>query len=128
MGQTEVSGREIVPIEVDYKTEGREIHAMLREYTESRQAHARDAVERVASEFVLKLLKKWLFSSLAAFASTLDKHRSSLGKARDVCLSHCSSWIPGQVSARNQLPSRYVQIIRSLHAQRPRLELARMRF
>lgn len=86
-GRPKFARREIVPLEVDYKAEEREIHAMLREYTELRQAHARDAVERVATEFVLKLLKKRLFSSPAAFASTLDKHRTSLGKARDVRLS-----------------------------------------
>ena len=35
-------------------------------------------MERVATEFVLKLLKKRLFSSPAAFASTLEKHRASV--------------------------------------------------
>jgi hypothetical protein len=34
----------------------------------------------MATEFVLKLLKKRLFSSPAAFSSTLAKHRKSLGK------------------------------------------------
>jgi SNF2 family DNA or RNA helicase len=53
----------------------------LRRYTESRQHHAQTPAERVATEFVLKLLKKRLFSSPAAFARTLEKHRESLRKA-----------------------------------------------
>ena len=35
-----------------------------------------------ATEFVLKLLKKRLFSSPQAFATTLDKHLQSLAQAR----------------------------------------------
>lgn len=43
---------------------------------------ARDDTERYATEFVLKLLKKRLFSSPQAFAATLDKHLQSLAQAR----------------------------------------------
>lgn len=80
-GQPKFARREIVPLEVDYSIQERHIHALLRQYTESRQKHARDAVERVATEFVLKLLKKRLFSSPAAFLTTLEKHRESLRAA-----------------------------------------------
>lgn len=84
--------RRVIPLEVGYTPEERRIHALLREYTQSRQEHARDSVERCATEFVLKLLKKRLFSSPAAFAGTLEKHRESLaaarrGKAADTRLS-----------------------------------------
>jgi superfamily II DNA or RNA helicase len=82
-GRPRFARREIVPLEVDYAaTEEGRIHALLRKYTQSRQGKARDAVERVATEFVLKLLKKRLFSSPAAFASTLEKHRSALMEAK----------------------------------------------
>jgi superfamily II DNA or RNA helicase len=81
-GKPKFARRDIIPLEVDYTEEERQIHALLREYTRSRQDKAHDAIERVATEFVLKLLKKRLFSSPAAFASTLDKHRSSLIEAR----------------------------------------------
>jgi superfamily II DNA or RNA helicase len=81
-GNRKFAERQVRPLEVDYKPEERRIHTLLREYTESRQAKSRDAVERCATEFVLKLLKKRLFSSPAAFASTLDKHRDSLTNAR----------------------------------------------
>jgi len=40
------------------------------------------ADERFASEFVLKLLKKRLFSSPAAFELTLGKHVASLGRGK----------------------------------------------
>jgi hypothetical protein len=40
--------------------------------------NAEDASERTATEFVLKLLKKRLFSSPAAFHDTLQKHQQTL--------------------------------------------------
>jgi len=41
-----------------------------------------DNTEKMATEFVLKTLKKRLFSSPAAFAATLDKHEQSLRTAK----------------------------------------------
>ncbi len=81
-GKPKFAKRDIVPLEVDYTAEERRIHTLLREYTRSRQEKARNAVERCATEFVLKLLKKRLFSSPAAFAATLEKHRVSLRDAK----------------------------------------------
>lgn len=81
-GKPKFAERKVIPLEVEYTAEERRIHTLLREYTESRQHQARDAVERCATEFVLKLLKKRLFSSPAAFAGTLEKHRHSLIEAR----------------------------------------------
>ncbi|MGH9196099.1 MAG: DISARM system SNF2-like helicase DrmD, partial [Acidimicrobiia bacterium] len=65
-------------IEVDYSDGEREIHAVLVAYTKSRQEAIRERGDTHATEFVLKLLKKRLFSSPAAFATTLEKHRSRL--------------------------------------------------
>ncbi len=81
-GQPRFARREVVPLEVDYQaSDERRVHSLLRRYTESRQQQAQTPAERVATEFVLKLLKKRLFSSPAAFASTLEKHRESLRSA-----------------------------------------------
>jgi hypothetical protein len=54
--------RVLESIEVPYTTEEREIHAALREYTKQRTSKAIDQTERFATEFVLKTLKKRLFS------------------------------------------------------------------
>ena len=74
--------RILEPIEVPYTDEERDIHAALREYTERRSKRATDAAERCATEFVLKTLKKRLFSCPAAFLATLEQHERSLAMAR----------------------------------------------
>jgi superfamily II DNA or RNA helicase len=74
--------RKLEAIEVAYTEEERRIHTALRKYTELRQQNASSQEERFATEFVLKLLKKRLFSSPAAFASTLEQHERSLREAR----------------------------------------------
>lgn len=73
--------RELHAIEVAYGDEERAAHRQLQEYTQLREKGAQDSVERTATEFVLKLLKKRLLSSPAAFASTLEKHVQSLREA-----------------------------------------------
>lgn len=70
--------RRLNVIEVEYSEEEKQVHAWLKEYTALRQEHAKDEAERFATEFVLKLLKKRLFSSPAAFAATLARHEASL--------------------------------------------------
>jgi SNF2 family DNA or RNA helicase len=72
--------RKLVPIELLYAEEERRAHRDLRRYTELRVAGAERRAERFAAEFVLKLLKKRLFSSPAAFQRTLAKHRESLAR------------------------------------------------
>jgi len=74
--------RVLCPIEVEYSEEERQAHADLRAYTELRLKGAKDQAETFATEFVLKLLKKRLFSSPAAFARTLAKHRESVERGR----------------------------------------------
>src|SRR5216684_1201007 len=55
--------RVLEPLEVNYSVEEREAHRLLQAYTHSRLAKTSDEVEKYATEFVLKLLKKRLFSS-----------------------------------------------------------------
>ncbi len=81
-GSPRFPARTLEAIEVDYVSEERQAHAWLAAYTRLRQQNAADALERYATEFVLKLLKKRLFSSPAAFAATLAQHERSLTTAR----------------------------------------------
>ncbi len=73
--------RTLEPLEVSYTDEEREVHAALKTYGKLRAKRARDNSESMATDFVLKTLKKRLFSSPAAFITTLDKHRVSLQTA-----------------------------------------------
>lgn len=70
--------RVLEPLEVSYSAEEKRVHALLQEYTRLRKANAEGPQQQYVTEFVLKLLKKRLFSSPAAFASTLAKHEKSL--------------------------------------------------
>ncbi len=74
--------RTLEAIEVDYTAAEREVHNWLQQYTQLRQQGVSDQLERYAGEFVLKLLKKRLFSSPAAFAKTLEQHEKSIETAR----------------------------------------------
>ncbi|MBD2432412.1 MULTISPECIES: DISARM system SNF2-like helicase DrmD [Fischerella] len=69
-------------IPVDYPAAERQAHAALKRYTELRCKGVKDNTEKYATEFVLKLLKKRLFSSPQAFALTLAQHEESLQNAR----------------------------------------------
>src|SRR5262245_58017580 len=81
-GQPRFPRRVVEALEVDYPEEERRIHDALREYSKLRGAKAADGSERVATEFVLKTLKKRLFSSPAAFARTLDQHERTLRNSK----------------------------------------------
>jgi superfamily II DNA or RNA helicase len=74
--------RILEPIEVPYTDEEREVHAALHRYMKLRSERAEGAAERFASEFVLKTLKKRLFSCPAAFLATLERHEMTLHTAR----------------------------------------------
>jgi superfamily II DNA or RNA helicase len=69
--------REIIPLLVDYKDSDSHIHELLKSYTTLRRSRSKGEGRNYASEFVLQLLKKRLFSSPAAFAATLEKHIES---------------------------------------------------
>ena len=71
--------RVLEPLEVPYNEEEREIHATLKKYGKLRADQAKgNNTESMATDFVLKTLKKRLFSSPAAFLTTLDKHEDSI--------------------------------------------------
>ena len=76
--------RKLIPIEVAYPEEETAAHATLSRYAALRKATATDRTETFATEFVLKLLKKRLFSSPEAFRLTLEKHRKSVGAGASV--------------------------------------------
>ncbi|MDP8992496.1 MAG: DISARM system SNF2-like helicase DrmD, partial [Actinomycetota bacterium] len=70
--------RVIEAIPVHYTHEEEEAHRLLQQYSESRRHASDDEASRMAEEFSLKLLKKRLFSSPAAFARTLDVHTETV--------------------------------------------------
>ncbi len=70
--------RRLDVIEVNYTEAERQVHRRLKEYTRLRLKNAGSQEERFAAEFVLKLLKKRLFSSPAAFAATLRQHEQTI--------------------------------------------------
>jgi superfamily II DNA or RNA helicase len=72
--------RELLALEVDYTEEERQIHRLLKKYTESRAATVADTSTAFGTDFIHKLLKKRLFSSPRAFAITLVKHRQALAR------------------------------------------------
>lgn len=78
--------RAIEPIPVHYTDDERRVHALLRQYSASRLSGATSGsgTERTAAEFVLKLLKKRLFSSPAAFAGTLARHIETATAGRPI--------------------------------------------
>ena len=82
--------RKLIPIEVAYPEEETATHATLSRYAALRKAAATDRTETFATEFVLKLLKKRLFSSPEAFRLTLEKHRKSVGAGASVCCGTAS--------------------------------------
>lgn len=71
-----------LPLVVRYTLEEKEVHAALQEYGRLRMARIHDTAGQCATEFILKLLKKRLFSSPRAFADTLARHEESLRSAR----------------------------------------------
>ena len=70
--------RIIDPLEVPYTAEEEAVHAALIKYSKLRKGNMADDTEKMATEFVLKMLKKRLFSSPAAFLATLEQHERSI--------------------------------------------------
>ncbi len=81
-GKQRFPGRFLEAIGVDYTDAERQAHKALQKYTELRRQSVADNTEKYATEFVLKLLKKRLFSSPAAFATTLEQHENSIHSSR----------------------------------------------
>lgn len=72
--------RKLQALAVPYSKEERSIHQKLTDYCASRERVADGTGSAFGTAFVNQLLKKRLFSSPAAFASTLEKHISSLSR------------------------------------------------
>lgn len=69
--------RDLRALAIPFTDQERAMHAMLDAYCKSREATARETAS-TGTKFVNTLLKKRLFSSPAAFASTLEKHLHTL--------------------------------------------------
>ncbi len=69
--------RNLQALSVPFSAEERKIHELLDTYCKSREESARNTGS-TGTKFVNSLLKKRLFSSPAAFASTLEKHFTTL--------------------------------------------------
>jgi superfamily II DNA or RNA helicase len=69
--------REIKILPVRYSAEERKAHDLLQRYAASRSSASTGGGDP-GNSFILNLLKKRLFSSPRAFATTLEKHRESL--------------------------------------------------
>lgn len=78
-GSRRFAERVVKHLEVPYTEEERQAHHALQQYSALRLKQAASDGERMAAEFVLKLLKKRLFSSPAAFGITLEKHMATVG-------------------------------------------------
>lgn len=70
--------RKLEALPILYTAKEREIHSKLNDYCKSRELGAEKTGSTFGTAFVNQLLKKRLFSSPAAFASTLEKHIASL--------------------------------------------------
>lgn len=77
-GQPLYAQRQLQALAVSYTEEERGIHQKLNDYCASRDLDAEKTGSTFGTGFVNQLLKKRLFSSPAAFASTLEKHCASL--------------------------------------------------
>lgn len=73
--------RNLQALPIAYTEAERNIHQKLDEYTQSRGESTKGAKSSVGGAFINQLLKKRLFSSPAAFASTLEKHIVNLSGA-----------------------------------------------
>lgn len=86
-GQLIYAQRKLEALPVNYTTKEREVHRKLQEFCASRETADDELGGVTGASFVNQLLRKRLFSSPAAFASTLEKHVATLenggnGKAR----------------------------------------------
>ena len=83
--------RKLQALEVHYSDEERRIHKLLNQYCASREKSAKSGGKSFGTTFINRLLKKRLFSSPAAFASTLEKHFVSLTEGKRAVSESASS-------------------------------------
>ncbi len=81
-GSRRFAKRCVKHLEVAYSAAERQVHENLGRYSGLRAKSGITAGEQFATEFVLKLLKKRLFSSPAAFAITLEAHARAVTAAQ----------------------------------------------
>ncbi|NLI85056.1 MAG: DEAD/DEAH box helicase [Propionibacterium sp.] len=74
--------RKLEPLEVAYTDGERRVYALLQQYIADRSKTVGGSKYAYGTDFAHKLLKKRLFSSPEAFASTLAKHRDTLAGLR----------------------------------------------
>lgn len=74
--------RKLQALAVPYTDEERQIHLKLNNYCTSREKDAGRTGSSFGTTFVNQLLKKRLFSSPAAFASTLEKHIATVSNGQ----------------------------------------------
>lgn len=73
--------RKVVMLEVEHPETERSIHSDLASYAAARARRLKgEALASTATDFVVTLLKKRLFSSPAAFLRTLEVHRETLNR------------------------------------------------
>jgi len=82
-GNSVYPARRLEALELDYTDEEHRIHKLLDEFTKSRSVTVKGTRFEYGTEFVHKLLKKRLFSSPAAFAMTIQKHRETIENKRE---------------------------------------------
>ncbi len=82
LGRPRFPRRSLEALEVAYTDEEKRMHHVLQRYAAARLEGADSGIESLATEFVVKLLKKRLFSSPEAFRLTLEKHAKSIQEAR----------------------------------------------
>jgi superfamily II DNA or RNA helicase len=75
--------RNLMALTIPFTAQERAIHTLLDRYCTSRESTAKDT-SSTGTKFVNSLLKKRLFSSPAAFASTLERHYATLTGASPV--------------------------------------------
>lgn len=80
-GNLRFTKRQVKPIFVDYTKKERDAYAMLERYRILLEKTVADDAGATATTFVLKMLKKRMFSSPAAFLRTLEKHEQTLRSA-----------------------------------------------
>lgn len=72
--------RKLVPLAIAYTDEEREAHALLQRFILDRSKSVIGSKYAYGTDFAHKLLKKRLFSSPLAFATTLARHRETLSR------------------------------------------------
>lgn len=77
-GRPVFSTRKLECLEVDYVEEERKIHKLLHEFINSRSNKIESTRYEYGADFIHMLLKKRLFSSPMAFATTLAKYKESV--------------------------------------------------